>query len=201
MTVDKFERYKEIFRANNGILRASRAIKLGIPKQIIYDMVRSGEITKESLGLYRLAETENLGNPDLVQASLLIPKGVLFLISALYFHELTTQIPHYVYIALPRAIKKARINYPPIKFFYRSDQQYLAGIQEYTIDGVTIRIYDKEKTIADCFMYRKQIGGEIALEALKDYMRQPSPNIHLLIEYARIDRVEKLIRPYIETLQ
>jgi predicted transcriptional regulator of viral defense system len=201
MTNDKFERYKEVFRANNGILRASRAIKLGIPEHVIYDMVRSREIIKESRGLYRLAETEHLGNPDLVQASLLIPKGVLFLISALYFHELTTQIPHYVYIALPRAIKKARINYPPIKFFYRSDQQYLAGIQEYTIDGVTIRIYDKEKTIADCFMYRKQIGGDIALEALKDYMRQQSPNIHLLIEYARIDRVEKLIRPYIETLQ
>ena len=200
MTVDKFERYKEIFRANNGILRASRAIKLGIPKHIIYNMVRSGEITKESLGLYRLAENENLGNPDLVQASLLIPKGVLFLISALFFHELTTQIPHYVYVALPRAIKKSRIDYPPIKFFYRSGPQYLAGIREYTIDGIGVRIYDKEKTIADCFMYRKLIGGDIAVEALKDYMRQPSPNIHLLIEYARIDRVEKLIRPYIETL-
>jgi predicted transcriptional regulator of viral defense system len=200
MTKDKFDKYKEVFRANNGILRAARAIKLGIPEYVIYDMARKSEIIKESRGLYRLAETGPLGNPDLVQVSLLIPKGVLFLISALYFHELTTQIPHYVYVALPRAIKKSRIDYPPIKFFYRSDRQYLAGIHEYTIDGVRIRIYDKEKTIADCFMYRKQIGGEIALEALKDYMRQPSANIHLLMEYARIDRVEKLIRPYVEAL-
>jgi predicted transcriptional regulator of viral defense system len=200
MPDDKFERYIEIFRTNNGILRASRAIRLGIPEHVIYEMVRKGEVIKEARGLYRLAESRPLGNPDFVQVSLLIPKGVLFLISALYFHELTTQIPHYVYVALPQAIKKTRINYPPVKFFYRSDQQYLAGIQEYTIDGVAIRIYDKEKTITDCFMYRKQIGGDIALEALKDYMRQPSPNIHLLMEYARINRVEKLIRPYVETL-
>ena len=200
MTIDKYERYKEIFKANSGILRASKAIQLGIPKQMIYDMARNGEIIKESRGLYRLAESKPLGNPDFVQVSLFIPKGVLFLISALYFHELTTQIPHYVYIALPRTIKKARINYPPIKFFYRSDRQYQSGIQEYTVDGVAIRIYDKEKTVADCFMYRKQIEGDIALEALKDYMHQPSPNIHLLMEYARIDRVEKLVRPYIEIL-
>jgi predicted transcriptional regulator of viral defense system len=200
MPDDKFERYIEIFRANHGILRASTAIRLGIPEYVIYEMVRKEELIKETRGLYRLAESRPLGNPDFVQVSLLIPKGVLFLVSALYFHELTTQIPHYVYVALPRAIKKPRINYPPVKFFYRSDRQYLAGIQEYTIDGVAIRIYDKEKTIADCFMYRKKIGGDIALEALKDYMRQPSPNIHLLMEYARIDRVEKLIRPYIEAL-
>jgi predicted transcriptional regulator of viral defense system len=197
---DRFERYKEIFRANNGILRASGAIEYGVPKHVIYGMFRAGELIKESRGLYRLAETENLGNPDFVQVSLLIPKGVLFLISALYFHELTTQIPHQVYVALPRAIKKSRINYPPIKYFYRSDQQYLAGIKEYIVDGVAVRIYDKEKTITDCFKYRKLIGSEIALEALKDYMRQPSPNIHLLMEYAGINRVEKLIRPYIETL-
>src|SRR5271157_1066136 len=150
MTDDKFERYIEIFRANHGILRASGAIRLGIPEYVIYEMVRRGEVIKESRGLYRLAESKPLGNPDFVQVSLLIPKGVLFLISALYFHELTTQIPHYVYVALPQAIKKTRINYPPVKFYYRSDRQYLAGIQEYVIDGVAIRIYDKEKTIADC---------------------------------------------------
>jgi predicted transcriptional regulator of viral defense system len=197
---DRSAKYKEIFRANNGILRMSAAIKFGIPRHVIYEMARSGELIKESRGLYRLAETEPLGNPDIVQVSLLIPKGVLFLISALYFHELTTQIPHQVYVALPQSVKKSRINYPPIKYFYLSDKQYLAGITEYTVDGVVVRIYDKEKTITDCFKYRKQIGSDVALEALKDYMRQPSPNIQLLMKYARINRVEKLIRPYVETL-
>jgi len=200
MLKDKFEKHKEIFRANNGILRASKAINLGIPEYILYEMLREKELIKESRGLYRLAETKNLGNPDFVQVSLLIPKGVICLISALYFHELTTQIPRYVYVVLPQSIKRPRINYPPVKFFYRSERQYLAGIQEYILDGVAVRIYNQEKTIADCFMYRKRIGIEIALEALRDYMRQPAPDIHLLIEYARIDRVEKLIRPYIEAL-
>lgn len=200
MTNDEIERYKDKFRANNGILRASKAIKLGIPEHIIYTMARRGEIIKESRGLYRLAESEPLGNPDFVQVSLLVPKGVIFLVSALFFHELTTQIPHHIYVALPRVIKINMVSYPLVKFFFLSNKQYLAGIQEHIIDGVTIRIYDKEKTITDCFKYRKQIGSEIALEALKDYMRQPSPNIHLLMEYAKINRVEKLIRPYVETL-
>lgn len=200
MAFDRFEAYKKIFRANNEILRASKAIKLGIPEHIIYDMIRNGELIRESRGLYRLAETEPLGNPDLVQVSLLLPKGVLFLISALYFHKLTTQIPHQVYVALPREIKKSRIDYPPIKYYYLSTKQYLAGIEEHTVDGVTVKIYGIEKTITDCFKYREQIGGEVALEALKDYMRQPTPNINLLMKYAKINRVEKLIRPYVETL-
>ncbi|MDR3575701.1 MAG: type IV toxin-antitoxin system AbiEi family antitoxin domain-containing protein [Anaerolineaceae bacterium] len=200
MANDQFESYIEIFRENHGILRAARAIRLGIPEYVIYEMARKGKVVKESRGLYRLAESQPLGNPDFIQVNLLIPKGVLFLISALYFHKLTTQIPHYVYVALPQSIKKTRMIYPPVKFFYRSDRQYLAGIQEYIIDGIAVRIYDKEKTITDCFMYRKQIGGDIALEALKDYMHQPSPNTHLLMEYARINRVEKLMRPYVEIL-
>ncbi len=200
MAKDKFERYKELFRANNGILRVSRAIYLGIPEYVIYEMNHAGELIKESRGLYRLAETEPLGNPDFVQVSLLIPKGVLFLISALYFHELTTQIPHQVYVALPQSVKKSRINNPPIKYFYLSNKQYLAGIEEHTVDGVTVQIYGKEKTITDCFKFREQIGIDTALEALKDYMRQPSPNINLLMEYARINRVDKLIRPYVEVL-
>lgn len=200
MAKDEFERYKELFRANNGILRVSSAINLGIPEYVIYDMNRAGELIRESRGLYRLAETEPLGNPDFVQVSLLIPKGVLFLISALYFHGLTTQIPHQIYVALPQTVKKSRIAYPPIKYFYLSEKQYLAGIEEHTVDGVTVQIYGKEKTITDCFKFRKQIGSDVALEALKDYMRQPSPNIDLLMKYARVNRVEKLIRPYVESL-
>ena len=109
MAKDKFERYKELFQANNGILRVSGAIKLGIPEYVIYGMLHAGELIRESRGLYRLVQTEPLGNPDFVQVSLLIPKGVLFLISALFFHGLTTQIPHQVYLALPQSIKKAKL--------------------------------------------------------------------------------------------
>ena len=197
---NRIAKFRDIFLANNGILRMSEAMKLGIPRHIIYDMLHAGELIRKSRGLYRLGQTEPLGNPDFVQVSLLIPKGVLFLISALYFHGLTTQIPHQVFVALPQSVKKSKTNYPPIKYFYLSENQYLAGIEEHTVDGVTVHIYGKEKTITDCFKFRKQIGSDVALEALKDYMRQPSPNIDLLLEYAKIDRVEKLIRQYVEAL-
>lgn len=76
----------------------------------------------------------------------------------------------------------------------------MAGIEEHKIDGVTVKVYGKEKTIADCFKFRRQIGKDIALEALKDYMKESSPNISRLVEYAKINRVEKIIRPYIEAL-
>lgn len=200
MKDNKYEAYKKIFDANSGILRASTAVKLGIPEHVVYDMVRKGQVIKESRGLYRLAESEPLGNPDLVYVGLMIPKGVVFLISALYFHNLTTQIPHQIYIALPQSIKKPRIAYPPTKYFYLSKAPYEAGIEEHNLDGVRVRIYNKEKTVADCFKHRNQVGMDVALEALKDYLRLSSPNISLLMEYARIDRVERVMRPYVEAL-
>ena len=195
-----YEHYKEIFRQNNGVLRNSVAIKLGIPKHIIYEMIHIGELVKEARGLYRLAEIEPLGNPDLVQISLLMSKSIIFLTSALYFHNLTTQIPHQVYIALPRGVKERKIDYPPLRVFHLSPKIFLAGVEAHNIDGIKVRIYGKEKTVSDCFKYREVIGKNIALEALKDYINQSSPNIPLLIEYARINRVEKLINPYIESL-
>lgn len=200
MRKDKFEKYIKIFQENHGVLRAVTAIALGVPEYILYEMQRNGELIQESRGLYRLAQSQPLGNPDLVQVGLQIPKGVVFLISALFFHNLTTQIPDKVYVALPQHIKKPRIDYPPLKFFYLSEKTFEAGIEEHIIDGVAVKIYSKEKTVTDCFKYRQQIGKDIALEALKDYMHQSSPDINLLIEYAKINRVEKILRPYIETL-
>jgi predicted transcriptional regulator of viral defense system len=197
---DKFEKYIKIFKDNNGILRAAKAIDLGVPKHVIYEMQRNGDLIQEARGLYRLALSEPLGNPDLVQVGLQIPRGVIFLISSLYFHKLTTQIPDRVYVALPQHIKKPRIDYPPLKFYYLSERPFEAGIEEHCIDGVTVKIYSREKTVTDCFKYRNQIGKELAVEALKDYMHRSSPNVNALIEYAKINRVEKIIRPYMEAL-
>ena len=200
MKTNKFQPYTEIFQKHNGILRRVKAIKLGVPEYVIYEMTKSGELIKEARGLYRLAESEPLSNPDLVQVSLLVPKGVVFLISALYFHRLTTQIPHQVYIALPHGTSYPKVEYPPIKAFFRSTKQYSAGMEEHTIDGVKVRIYSREKTVTDCFKYHKQIGKDIALEALKDYMSSASRDVSGLMECARINRVEKFILPYVETL-
>ena len=200
MKNDKFQTAKDIFQKRHGILRRVEAINLGVPEYVIYEMAKSGDLIKEARGLYKLAASEPLSNPDLVQVSLLIPKGVVFLISALYFHRLTTQIPHWIYLALPRGTNYPKVEYPPVKAFIRSEKQYAAGVEEHTIDGIKVRIYSKEKTVADCFKYRKEIGKDIALEALKDYMSSASRNVSGLMEYARINCVEKFILPYVETL-
>ena len=192
--------YKKIFTDHNGILRASAAIGLGVPKHVLYEMVKTGELVREAQGIYRLSESDPLGNPDLVNLSLRVPRAVFCLISALYFHELTTQIPHQVYFALPRDVKTPKIQYPPTRVFHFSQEPYQAGIIEHVLDGVKVKIYDREKTVADCFKFREKVGMDVALEALRDYLRQPRPNVSLLLKYARVDRVEKIMRPYLEAL-
>ena len=192
--------YKKIFTNHSGILRASTAIELGVPKHVLYEMVKTGELVREAQGIYRLSESDPLGNPDLVNLSLRVPRAVFCLISALYFHELTTQIPHQVYFALPRDVKTPKIQHPPIRVFHFSGEAYQAGVVEYELDGVKVKIYDREKTVADCFKFREKIGMDVALEAVKDYLRQPKANVSLLMKYARINRVEKIMRPYVEAL-
>jgi len=200
MKTRDYSKYKKIFLENNSILRASQAEKLGIPRYLIYEMLRENILIKETEGLYRLAEIPFLSNPDLIQVSLIVPKSIVCLISALYFYNLTTQIPHNVYIAWPRDTKTPKIEYPPLKVFHFGKESYLAGIEEKIIDGVKVRIYSKEKTLADCFKYRKKIGIDIAIDALKDYFQQPNPNVNTLMNYSNINRVEKTIYPYIKTL-
>ena len=193
-------KYQKIFADHHGILRASAAIASGIPKHVLYRMVKDGELVREAPGIYRLTESEPPGNPDLVQISLRVPRSVICLVSALYFHDLTTQIPHQVHFALPRNVKTPKIEYPPIKVFHFSPKPYQAWIQEHMLDGVPVKIYDREKTIADCFKFRERIGTDVALEALRDYLRQPRSDVSLLMKYARIDHVEKIMRPYLEAL-
>ncbi len=200
MATIPYAKYKKIFANHKGILRASKAIELGVPKHILYEMVKSAELVREAQGIYRLSESDPLGNPDLVNLSLRVPRAVFCLISALYFHELTTQIPHSVYFALPRDVKTPKIQYPPIWVFHYSDASYQAGIVEHELDRVKVKIYDREKTVADCFKFRQKVGMDVALEALRDYIRQPKLDVHKLLEYAKINRVEKIMRPYLEAL-
>jgi predicted transcriptional regulator of viral defense system len=160
----------------------------------------AGLVVQESRGLYRLAETPVGSYPDLIHVALRVPKGVICLISALAFHDLTTQIPHYVYLALPQYSEKPRIEYPPLRIFWVSPEPFLAGIEEHVLDGTPVRIFSLEKTVADCFKFRNKIGLDVALEALKDCLRTRRCQIDVLEKYARIDRVEKVIRPYLEAL-
>ena len=200
MTKNAIERATEIFLNHNGILRTQQAIRLGIAPRTFYRMRDAGLILRESRGLYRLADTVLGSNTDLVQVALKIPKGVVCLISALSFHELTTQIPHQVYIALPIDAEKPRLEYPPLRIFWLSQKTYSAGIKRHELDGIPVKIYGIEKTIADCFKFRNKIGLDVALEALRNYRRTEGFNVGTLLHYARIDRVERVIRPYLEAI-
>jgi predicted transcriptional regulator of viral defense system len=160
----------------------------------------SGSLDVVSRGVYRLAGSEPLGNPDLVTVATRVRGGVICLISALAFHEITTQIPHEVHVALQRGAEEPRIDHPPIKSYRFTGQAFTAGVKTYELDGISVRIYSPEKTIADCFKFRNKVGLDTAVEAVHLYRERRSINVDNLIHYAAICRVEKVIRPYLEAI-
>ena len=196
-----FQIAEAIFQQNHGILRLSHAKRLGIDEKTISQMTEAGLLTRESLGIYRLASSPPLSYPDLIIVALRARQSVLCLISALSFHQLTTQIPHRVYIALPRGTKRPEIAYPPLQVITLSQTAYSAGIEVHHLDDVPVNIYCKEKTVTDCFKFRNLIGQDVALESLKTYFAEHTPRVSELLLYARINRVEKLMRPYLELYQ
>jgi predicted transcriptional regulator of viral defense system len=197
---NKFEKARNIFRQHGGILRMSEAVHAGIHRRMLYAMLDDGVIEKLDRGLYRLSELPPLGNPDLVSIARKVPTGVICLISALSFHEITTQVPHEVYIALKRGTETPRIKHPPIRVFRFTGDAFTEGIDTPMVDGVQLRIYSPEKTLADCFKYRNKIGLDTAIEALKFYRDKKRVKVNELMRYARICRVEKVMKPYMEAL-
>lgn len=187
----------KIFRDHRGILRTAQAKQLGIAETTLARMLAAGLVVKESRGLYRLSSTAPFDNPDFIQVSLRVPAAVICLVSALAFHNLTTQIPHRVYVALPKQTKRPRLEYPPLDIVWLTEKPYRAGIEEHLLEDVPVRIYSQEKTVADCFKFRNKVGEDVALEALQDYLRSPGANIEDLLSCARIDRVEKIMVPFI----
>lgn len=191
---------RELFRDHGGTLRTAEALRLGVHPRTLYAMRDSGILKQISRGLYRLAELPPFANPDLVTVALKIPNGVICLISALAFHELTTQVPHKVYVAVKQGSEPPRLAYPPVRLFWFSGDAFTEGVQIHKVGGVSIRIYGPEKTVADCFKHRNKIGIEVALEALKTYRRRKSLNVDKLLHCARVCRVENIMRPYLEAL-
>ncbi len=159
-----------------------------------------GTLETVSRGVYRLADSEPLGNPDLVAVATRVQGGIICLISSLAFHEITTQIPHEVHVALQRGSERPRLDYPPITLYWVSGKAYSAGIETHELDGVGVRIYSPEKTLADCFKFRNKIGLDTAVEAVRFYRERRSVNVDALMRYAAICRVEKVMRPYLEAI-
>jgi len=154
----RFARAVNIFKNHGGILQTAQALKAGIHPGTLYAMRDSGALEVISRGVFRLSDSPPLDNPDLVTIATRIPSGVICLISALAFYELTTQIPHEVHVALPRGAEEPRLDYPPIKTYRFTGEAFTAGVDFHDLDGVSIRIYSPEKTLADCFKFRNKVG-------------------------------------------
>ena len=197
---DKIEEAREAFRRHGGILRMSEALQAGVHRRTLYAMRDAGTIERLGRGLYRLSDLPPLGSPDLVSVSRRIPRGVICLVSALAYHEITTQIPHQVFLALPRGTEPPRIDHPPIWVFWYTGAAFTEGIDTHVLDNTSVRIYSPEKTLADCFKYRNKIGLDTAVEALRLYRQRMRLKAEDLVRFARICRVEKVMRPYLEAM-
>jgi predicted transcriptional regulator of viral defense system len=195
-----YEREVELIRQHGGALRMSEALRLGINRKALYAMRDAGVIEPVSRGLYRLASLDPLAHPDLVTVATRVPQGVLCLISALSFHDLTTQVPHTIDMALERGTRKPRLDYPPTRFYWFSGPAFGEGIETHELDGAPVRIYDPEKTLVDSFRYRNQIGMDVVLEAMKLWRERRRKKLDALLKYARMRHVERAMRPYLEAM-
>ncbi len=191
----------QLFRKKGGILRTTEAMALGIHPRTLYQMRDASIVEPVSRGVYRLASLPPLGEPDLATVALRVPRAVVCLVSALSYHQITTEVPREVQIALPRGTKSPVLQYPPIRVFRLSGAALTAGIETHRIDGIPVRIYGPEKTVADCFRFRNKLGTDVAIEALQLALRDKRIPAARILRYARICRVERVMLPYLEALQ
>ncbi|NWN92003.1 transcriptional regulator [Marinobacter adhaerens] len=187
-----------MFRQHGGQLRLSEALAQGFSRYQFYQLRDEGLIEPVSRGLYRLAELPPIENPDLVAAVTRFPNAVLCLISALDWHGITTQIPHQVHLAVERDARLPVLGYPPVAGYRFSGQAFSEGIEKDEVDGITLNVYNPEKTLADCFKFRNRIGMDVVLEALELYRTRKTFRPGKLMEYARICRVGNVMAPYVE---
>ena len=196
----KINRKREVLNIAKkyGVIKASDVESAGISRNYLYILSKEGLLNKLGRGVYISVDTPITEHINLVEISKRIPRAVVCLISSLDFHQITTQIPHKIWIALPKGAWSPKIEYPPLEITYLSKEAYLFGIEEYKINGSTIKVYNPSKTVADCFKFRNKIGLDVAIEALKDAWRNNKININELMEAGKINRVANVMRPYIE---
>ena len=190
----------EFITKNGGFASSAELVRAGFYKAIIYSALKDGLIDRVRHGVYSLAGALDLSHPDLVTASIVVPNGVICLITALSFYEVTDEIPHQIDIAVTKGYGNKGTDKLPLKLYYFSRETWKQGIEEHDIDGQKIRIYSIAKTLADCFKFRNQIGMDIARSALKNALEQKKVDKREIMKYATICRVTNIIKPILETL-
>jgi predicted transcriptional regulator of viral defense system len=172
----------------------------GIHRQVLTRLVKSGELERVVRGIYRLPEHSITEHHGLVLASAAVPRAIVCLLSALQFHEIGTQLPSEVWIAVDRRGRRPTLRFPPLRVLRFTGAALADGIDVHRIEGQAVRIYNIAKTVADCFKYRNKIGIDVALEALREAWRARRFTMEELEHYARVCRVSNVMRPYLEAL-
>jgi predicted transcriptional regulator of viral defense system len=194
------EKAIELIKQRGGIIRTGEALGIGIHRRTLYSLRDEGLIIPVTRGLFRLADVEVPAQVDIVDVAKKVPKGVICLLSALAFHELTTQIPQEVWLAVARKARKPQIEYPPVRVFHFSGSSFTRGIEIYKIMEHEVRVYSPAKTVIDCFRWQDMVGLDVAIESAKDYLKRRDSSPSELMEYAKACKVEKIVRPYLEAL-
>lgn len=187
-----------LFTQHGGMLRTAEALRLGIHPRDLYRLRDNGTIEAVSRGLYRLRSKPLSEYSDLVTVALRCPDAVICLGSALAFHELTTQIPHEVSIALPSGAWSPRIDHPPVRVHRFSGSLLSEGVEVHRLDDQDVRITSREKTLVDLFRFRRNLGSDLFVEGLRRYAEGKQRRIPELFRLAKLANVEGPIRPYLE---
>jgi predicted transcriptional regulator of viral defense system len=182
------------------VMRTKDLVALGVSRQYLSKLCRSGVIERVARGLYRLPDAEVSAHHTTVQACRRIPHGVVCLLSALRFHDVTTQAPFEVWMAIEVKARLPQADDPPLRIVRFSGPAFSEGVEEHTVEGVPVRVYSLAKTVADCFKYRNKIGLEVALEALREAVHERRIPMDELWRFATICRVANVMRPYLESL-
>lgn len=183
-----------------GILRPRDLHAHSIPRLYLRMAVDQGAIVRVGRGLYVPRGAKPTEHHSLAQASKQVPNGVVCLLSALRFHDLTTQSPYKVWLAIGEKSRLPRPENPPLRIVRFSGKSLAYGVQDHRIEGVPVRVFSPAKTVADCFRYRNKIGLDVALEALRDCTRKRKATMDEIWKAARVCRVANVMRPYLESI-
>ncbi len=186
--------------ARRSIFSAAEAVAAGVHPQTLARLVDRGVVERVSHGRYRLPNAEITEHHSLAIAASAAPKSVICLLSALRFHDVTTQNPSEVWLAIERRSRAPRLDFPPLRIFRFSGQAFTRGVENIIVEGRRVRVYSLAKTIADLFKYRHKVGLEVAVEALRDSIRSRRVKPGDIDPFARICRVREVMRPYLEAL-
>ena len=183
-----------------GVLRPRDLDAEGIPRVYLRRLLAEGLLDRPGWGIYIAADLKPTPNHTLAEACKRVPHGVVCLLSALQFHELTTHAPFEVWLAIDEKARLPKVEYPPLRVVRFSGPALENGIKEHRIEGVAVKVYTPAKTVADCFKYRNKIGLDVALEALRDCWKKRRATMDELWQAAKTCRVANVMRPYLESL-